>query len=79
MIEVEISSKGKISIISIIGKLDLSSTRKLEAEFKEEIMKKPEAIYFDMAATDYIDSSGIGTIIRCMNWAKKDFDLTLLK
>lgn len=72
MIRVEIENKNNKSVLHIRGKIDLSSARNLENSFKEAIEEKPEAIYLDLSETDYIDSSGIGSIIKCMNKSKKE-------
>ena len=71
MIEIKTSSKENRSVLAISGRLNISSVRELESDFKNEIRKKPESIEINFAKTTYIDSSGIGSIIRCMNWAKK--------
>ncbi len=72
MIEISTASADKKSVISITGKLNLSSTRTLESAFKEALLLSPVSVYLDMSKTEYVDSSGIGAIIRCMNWAKKE-------
>ncbi|MBN1501654.1 MAG: STAS domain-containing protein [Spirochaetes bacterium] len=72
MIQISTESVNGTSVISLSGKLNLSTTRTLESTFKEALLQSPKAVYLDMSKTDYVDSSGIGAIIRCMNWAKKE-------
>lgn len=69
---VKLETVNQKAVLSLRGKLDLSTARNLEAGFKEALETSPEAIYLNLSETDYIDSSGIGSIIRCMNKAKKE-------
>ena len=59
-------------IIVLSGKYDISEIIKFETQFKELLKKRPERIALNLSDLAYIDSSGIGSIIRCMNFASRD-------
>jgi anti-sigma B factor antagonist len=68
--ELKLSQSGNIKIIEISGKYDIESTEEFESIFTKQLDTKPEIIAVDMSNLDYIDSSGIGSLIKCLNSTK---------
>ncbi|MFH0974300.1 MAG: STAS domain-containing protein [Spirochaetota bacterium] len=61
--------------IKLTGKYDIEELLFFSTLFTDEISKKPPVIALDLAHLTYIDSSGIGSLIRYMNMAlKKNID-----
>ncbi|MBN2040093.1 MAG: STAS domain-containing protein [Spirochaetes bacterium] len=58
--------------IKLIGKYDIEELLFFSTVFSDEISKKPEVIALDLEELTYIDSSGIGSLIRYMNIATKE-------
>jgi anti-sigma B factor antagonist len=54
------------------GKYDISEIMRFEAQFKDAMKEYPDRIALNLNDLDYIDSSGIGSLIRCMNIAEHD-------
>jgi hypothetical protein len=71
MIDSDVTVEGRISIISIRGRYELSSVNYIENIFKEQLYTDCTVIAFNLKDLHYIDSSGIGSLIRCENLAKK--------
>ena len=65
----QIETRGNTTIIALSGKYDISEIIKFEAMFKDAAKEYPERIALNLSELEYIDSSGIGSIIRCINVA----------
>ncbi|PJE04492.1 MAG: anti-anti-sigma factor [Leptospira sp.] len=68
--ELKLNQVGKIKIIEISGKYDIESTEEFEKIFNQQLDSKPQIVAIDMTKLDYIDSSGIGSLIKCLNSLK---------
>ena len=58
--------------IKIIGEYDIHEVHFFNSLFIDEINNKPSTIALNLKELTYIDSSAIGSFIRCMNMAMKD-------
>ncbi len=65
--ELRLNSLGKIKQIEITGKFDIESTEEFESLFNKQVEGSPALISIDMSKLDYIDSSGIGSLIKSLN------------
>jgi anti-sigma B factor antagonist len=65
--ELKLSQAGNVKIISLSGKYDIESTEEFERIFNSQIDGKSLTIAVDMSNLQYIDSSGIGSLIKCLN------------
>lgn len=65
--ELRLNTIGKIKQIEITGKFDIESTEEFESLFNKQVEGNPELIAIDMGKLDYIDSSGIGSLIKSLN------------
>lgn len=65
--EIKLNSAGKVKIIEIIGKFDIENTEEFEVVFNKQIESKPSILAIDLNKLDYIDSSGIGCLIKSLN------------
>ncbi|MCZ8157179.1 MAG: STAS domain-containing protein [Leptospira sp.] len=68
--ELKINTAGKIKVIEISGKFDIESTEEFESVFAKIIEPNPAVVAIDMGRLDYIDSSGIGSLIKSLNVLK---------
>lgn len=68
--ELKLSTTGKIKSIEIAGKFDIESTEEFESIFNKLIESSPNLVSIEMSRLDYIDSSGIGSLIKSLNSLK---------
>lgn len=74
----ETSHRKDATVIKIFGKLDISKSEQFETKFVELLAKNPKHMAIDCKDLNFIDSSGIGVLIKCLNHSKnKSVDLTL--
>ncbi len=70
--KIDINRNESIVKIKLIGKYDIEELLFFSTLFTDEISKKPNVIALDLAELSYIDSSGIGSLIRYMNMATRE-------
>ena len=70
--KIDIIRNDNIVNIKLIGKYDIEELLFFSTLFTDEISKKPRVIALDLEELSYIDSSGIGSLIRYMNMAAKE-------
>lgn len=68
--ELKLSKLGPVKIIEIHGKFDIESTEEFETLFQKQLEQNPSILAIDMNKLEYIDSSGIGTLIKSLNAIK---------
>ncbi|MGV3665268.1 MAG: STAS domain-containing protein [Leptospira bouyouniensis] len=68
--ELKLNTIGKIKTIEIAGKFDIESTEEFESIFNKLIESSPNLVSIEMSRLDYIDSSGIGSLIKSLNSLK---------
>ena len=60
------------AIITVSGRLTLGrEVEQLETLVTDLLEKAQKMVVFDMTALDYLDSSGIGTVVSCLTQVKK--------
>lgn len=72
MIQTQTEIRDTTVIVILSGKYDISEILRFEALFKELLKEMPERIALNLNELEYIDSSGIGSLIRCMNFASHE-------
>ncbi len=60
---IKVSKAGKVPVISVAGEVDLYSSPDLRKELKKHIKKKHKLLVIDLAGVEYMDSSGVATLI----------------
>ncbi|XDD47796.1 STAS domain-containing protein [Leptospira sp. WS39.C2] len=68
--ELKLNTTGTIKTIEIAGKFDIESTEEFESIFNKLIESSPNVVSIEMSRLDYIDSSGIGSLIKSLNSLK---------
>jgi len=61
--EIRASERDGISILEVIGRLTAVSSSSLKSEFKKQIDGGIKTIVIDMGKMDFIDSSGLSSLI----------------
>lgn len=68
--ELKTNQKGNTKVLEVLGKFDIESTEEFESVYQKLLESKPPVIAIEMSKLDYIDSSGIGSLIKCLNNTK---------
>ncbi len=68
----EVKSSVEKSIVTILpeGDIDMHSSPTLRAELKKYYTNDTEAILIDLSKVPYMDSSGIASLVECLQWEK---------
>ncbi len=61
--QIEISDTGGITMLKLSGEIDLHASPALRAELQKCAKEKISALLLDFHSVDYIDSSGLATLI----------------
>ena len=59
-------------IVDLNGSFDIAEVSTFEMRFKSLLKQHPKNIALHLKDLLYIDSSGIGSLIRCMNYAMRE-------
>ena len=70
-LQIDITEKGGVTILKIIGKVDSFTHTELNNSFDRVMKKRKKNILLIMKDMNYIDSVGIGSIIRFTKWVAK--------
>lgn len=68
---IDIHKENKILIFTLSGRYDISEVHNFESVYRQHIEDEPKIIALNLRELKYIDSSGIGSLVRCMNLALK--------
>ncbi len=76
--KIDIHREGNLVVMSISGRLDIRGVPLLESSYQNLLKTNPSIIAFQFKNCTYIDSTGINTLIRCMNSAEgKNLELVI--
>lgn len=59
-----------VTVLELQGKLDITTAQIFETEYKKLGATKPRRVGLDLNRVEYIDSSGIGAIVKFLNLLK---------
>ena len=92
--EISLRKEGNVSVLSLKGRLDLASGTSLKEEIKKLFDSDCTSIHLDLSNVDFINSSGLGTLVSVMkevrlrkgrltlsnlaNYVKEIFEITQL-
>jgi anti-sigma B factor antagonist len=61
-----------VSVVTITGRLALGGeTEKLDAAVSKLVAQNEKNVVLDIAALDYVDSSGVGMLVSCLTKVRK--------
>jgi len=70
-LEVSVRSKGDITIVEIVGEVDLYSSPQLRSDLLNLTKSGNEKILLDLSRVRYMDSSGVATLVEALQQAGK--------
>jgi anti-sigma B factor antagonist len=65
-LSIAVEQRADVMIVHLVGEVDLNVSPKLRAKLKEVTTKKAPFLVIDMAGVPYIDSSGVATLVECL-------------
>ena len=71
MLKIDVHRDEGLTIIQLAGKYDITEITNFERVFIGEIEKRPAVVALMLKDLKYIDSSGIGSLVRSFNLAEK--------
>ena len=64
-------------VVDATGEIDMQSSPKMRQELRQLVAKEPDRIIVNLTEVKYIDSSGLATLVECLQSTKK-LDTTLV-
>lgn len=68
----DIQWEGKIAIISAMGDIDLHRSNNFQQALQGVLKNKPTKIIINLADVNYMDSSGIATLVKLLSNTRKN-------
>jgi anti-anti-sigma factor len=65
----ESSPRGARTLLSVSGRLDLASSSELRSALELEIERAPSRLVVDLSDVDFLDSTGLGVLVRAQRKA----------
>ena len=65
-LKVDIERVGEVTLIRLTGDVDLHVSPQLRAKLKDVVREQRPRIVADMSGVPYIDSSGVATLVECL-------------
>jgi anti-sigma B factor antagonist len=66
ILKINVEDRPEAVIVHLVGEVDLNVSPKLRAALKDLTAAKKPLIVVDMAEVPYIDSSGVATLVECL-------------
>ena len=66
-------------IVSISGRVAIDTSSQMRDRLADALRSKPDAITIDLSAVDYMDTSGLATLIEAMRLARQQNTQLLLR
>ena len=63
---IDVEQNGDAAVVHLEGEVDLNVSPRLRAALKELTGRRQPTIVIDMAGVPYIDSSGVATLVECL-------------
>lgn len=68
--QIKLKSSNQVSLFELEGSLDIYTSLDLKASLEENVKAKGTTVILDMEKLTYIDSSGIGIVIKALNYVQ---------
>ena len=71
--------EGQAVVLELAGEIDMKCSTNLKAKFKELFREKPQALVVNMSGVEFMDSSGLATLVGALKWCREnDSELKLV-
>jgi anti-sigma B factor antagonist len=65
-LKIDIQPTDQATVVRLAGDVDLNVSSQLRARLKELVREQRPRIVVDMAGVPYVDSSGVATLVECL-------------
>jgi anti-sigma B factor antagonist len=65
-----VKHEGRAIVLELGGEIDMKCSAKLKNKFKEIYKDKPPVLIVDMAEVEFMDSSGLATLVGVLKWCR---------
>jgi len=65
-----IKHEGSAIVLELGGEIDMKSSVKVKDKFKEIYRDKPPVLVVDMTEVEFMDSSGLATLVGVLKWCR---------
>ena len=66
----DIRRQGRTVVLELGGEIDMRSFGELKNKFKELYSEKPAVLLVDMSKVEFMDSSGLATLVGALKWCR---------
>ena len=68
----EVRREGHSVVLVLSGEIDMKCSVKLRNKFLELLKEKPPVLVVNMAEVEFMDSSGLGTLVEALRWSRRN-------
>ena len=67
----EVRHEGHAVVLVLEGEIDMDCSVELRNKFLELLKGKPSSLVVNMTQVEFMDSSGLGTLVEALKWSRK--------
>jgi anti-sigma B factor antagonist len=68
----EVRKEGQAVVLVLAGEIDMKCSVKLRNKLLELFKQKPPILVVNMAKVEFMDSSGLGTLVEALRWSRRN-------
>ena len=68
----EVRREGEAVVLVLAGEIDMKCSVKLRDKFLELLREKPACLIVNMTDVEFMDSSGLGTLVEALRWSRRN-------
>lgn len=72
MLEVNTHRSEQLSVIKVVGEVDLYTSPKLRSEILKAVLAAEAEVQIDLSEVEYMDSSGVATLVEGFKGAREN-------
>ncbi|MHC4620967.1 MAG: STAS domain-containing protein [Planctomycetota bacterium] len=65
-----VRDEGRAVVLELAGDIDMNCSVELRRKFRELFQKKPPVVVVNMAGVEFMDSSGLATLVGALKWCR---------
>ena len=65
-----VKHEGRAIVLELCGEIDMKCSARVKDKFKEIYRDKPPVIVVDMTEVEFMDSSGLATLVGVLKWCR---------
>jgi anti-sigma B factor antagonist len=67
-----VRQEGQAVVLELSGEIDMQCSVKLRNKFIELLKDKPPVLVVNMTKVEFMDSSGLGTLVEALKWCRQN-------